>query len=216
MKPPEQIRVLYADDHPSMRKGIASILANEPDMKLVGEAGNGQEVVDLFRLHRPDVTLMDLRMPGLDGIEAARMIRNHTPHARIIVLTSYDSDHDIFRALDAGVCGYLLKETAHTEIVRAVRMVHAGQRLIQSDVAARLRDLPRISLTRREIEVLGLAAQGMANKEIGYRLGTTVGTIKIHIQNILSKLHAFDRTHAVAIALRRGILHLDHEHFDAK
>jgi DNA-binding NarL/FixJ family response regulator len=208
MKASKQIRVLCADDHPSMRKGIASIIANEPDMKLVGEAGNGYEAVDLFCLHRPDVTLMDLRMPGPDGIAAIRMIQSHSPEARIIVLTSYDSDQDIYRAVEAGVCGYLLKETAHTEIVRAIRMAHAGKRLIQSDIVARLRDRPRVALTTREIEVLSLAAQGLANKEIGARLGTTVGTIKIHIQNILSKLQASDRTHAVTIAFQRGILHL--------
>jgi DNA-binding NarL/FixJ family response regulator len=216
MKSVQPIRVLYADDHPSMRKGIASILANEPDMLLVGEAGNGQELVSLFLSHRPDVTLMDLRMPEMDGIAAIRTIRHHAPDARIIVLTSYDGDQDIYRALEAGVCGYLLKEMAHTEIVLAIRTVHAGKRLIQSNIAARLGDLPRVALTPREIQVLGLAAQGLANKEIGNQLGTTVGTIKIHIQNILSKLNASDRTHAVTIALRRGILHLDLGSFDVK
>jgi DNA-binding NarL/FixJ family response regulator len=216
MKPSKPIRVLCADDHPSMRKGIASILANEPDMRLVGEAANGREVVDLFCLHRPDVTLMDLRMPEMDGITAIRMIRNQSPVARIIVLTTYDGDQDIYRALAAGVCGYLLKDTAHTEIVSAIRTVHSGKQLIQSDIAARLGEVPRGALTPREIEVLRLAAQGLANKEIGAKLGTTVGTIKIHIQNILSKLNASDRTHAVTIAFRRGILHLDLQSFDTK
>jgi DNA-binding NarL/FixJ family response regulator len=216
MKATEQIRVLYADDHPSMRKGIASILANEPDMKLVAEAGNGVELVNLFRLHQPDVTLIDLRMPEIDGITAIRMIRQNSPDARIIVLTSYDGDHDIYRSLEAGACGYLLKEMAHTEIVRAIRTVHAGKRLVQSNIAARMGELPRTALTPREIQVLGLAAQGLANKQIGNELGTTVGTIKIHIQNILSKLNASDRTHAVTIALRRGILHLDFRSSDVK
>lgn len=216
MKATQEIRVLYADDHPSMRKGIASILANEPDMLLVGEAGNGQELINLFLSRRPDVTLMDLRMPEIDGIAAIRVLRQHSPNARIIVLSSYDGDQDIYRAMEAGVCGYLLKEIAHTEIVQAIRTVHAGKRLIQSNITARLGDLPRGALTPREIQVLALAAQGLANKEIGNHLGTTVGTIKIHIQNILSKLNASDRTHAVTIALRRGILHLDLGSFDVK
>jgi DNA-binding NarL/FixJ family response regulator len=206
----ERIRVFFADDHPAMRKGIASILANEPDMQLVGEAGGGQEAVELCHSCRPDVILMDLRMPGLDGIDAIRLIRRDLPDARIIALTSFDGDQDIYRALEAGVWGYLLKDRAHTEIVRAIRTVHSGGRLIQTEVTERLRDhLPRSALTPREIEVLRYVASGLGNKEIGERLGTSVGTIKIHIQNILSKLGASDRTHAVIIALRRGILHLD-------
>ena len=129
MKRVERIRVLFADDHPAMRKGIASILGNEPDMRLVGEAGTGQEAVELCRLRRPDVTLMDLRMPGLDGIEAIRLIRLDLPDARIIALTSFDGDQDIYRALEAGVWGYLLKDRVHTEIVRAIRTVHSGRDL---------------------------------------------------------------------------------------
>jgi len=210
MKRAERIRVLFADDHPAMRKGIASILGNEPDMQLVGEAGNGQEAVDLCRLRRPDVTLMDLRMPELDGIQAIRLIRRDLPDARIIALTSFDGDQDIYRALEAGVWGYLLKDRVHTEIVRAIRTVHSGRRLIQTEITERLREhLPRFALTPREIEVLRFVAQGLGNEEIGEHLGTSVGTVKIHIQNILSKLGAADRTHAVIIALRRGILHLD-------
>ncbi len=214
MKRVERIRVFFADDHPAMRKGIASILANEPDMELVGEAGGGREAVELCHACRPDVILMDLRMPGLDGIEAIRLIRLDLPDARIIALTSFDGDQDIYRALEAGVWGYLLKDRAHTEIVRAIRTVHSGGRLIQTEVTKRLRDhLPRSALTPREIEVLRYVASGLGNKEIGERLGTSVGTIKIHIQNILSKLGASDRTHAVIIALRRGILHLDSWNF---
>ena len=210
MKRKERIRVLFADDHPAMRKGIASILANEPDMELVGEAGTGLEAVKLCLRHRPDVTLMDLRMPGLDGIEAIRTIRRELPEARIIALTSFDGDQDIYRTLEAGVKGYLLKDQVHTEIIRAIRTVHAGGRIMQSEITERLRDhIPRSALTPREIEVLRLAAEGLGNKEIGERLGTSVGTVKIHIQNVLSKLGAADRTHAVIIALRRGILHLD-------
>lgn len=212
MKPTdsEPIRVLCADDHPAMRKGIASILANEADMRLVGEAGNGEEAITLFRSCQPDVTLMDLRMPELDGIEAIRVIRREAPEARIIALTSYDGDQEIYRALEAGVWGYLLKDMAHIEIVRAIRTVHAGRRIMQAQISGRLREhLPQPALTPRQVEVLRLAAQGLSNKEIGERLGTASGTVKIHIQNILDKLGAADRTHAVTIALRRGIFHLD-------
>ncbi len=210
MKPAPRIRVLYADDHPAMRKGIASILANETDMVLVGDASNGREVVDMYRTLQPDVTLMDLRMPLLDGVAASRAILKEWPDARIIALTSYAGDQDIYRALEAGVRAYLLKEMAHSEIVRAIRTVHSGKRLMQGDIAERLRDHPpQMTLTPREVEVLRFVAQGLGNKEIGDQLGTAAGTVKIHIQNILSKLDAADRTHAVVIALRRGILHLD-------
>jgi DNA-binding NarL/FixJ family response regulator len=198
------------DDHPLVRKGIASILANESDMRLVGEAGDGQEAVELFRLHRPDVTLMDMRMPGMDGIEATRVIRREFPDARIIALTSYDGDQDIYRALEAGVRGYMLKEMVHTDVLRAIRTVHSGKRLMPSEVAERLSEyFPQVALTPREVEVLTFVAHGMANKEIAERLGTASGTIKMHIQNILEKLEASDRTHAVTIAIQRGILHLD-------
>jgi DNA-binding NarL/FixJ family response regulator len=203
------IRVLCVDDHPLVRKGIASILANEPDMLLVAEANNGREAVSLFKEHKPDVTLMDLRMPELDGTSATRMIRQESPDARIIALTSYDGDQDIYRALEAGVRGYILKEMVHTEVVRAIRTVHSGKRLMPQEVAERLSEyFPQVALTPREVEVLGCVAKGMANKEIATRLGTASGTVKMHIQNILAKLGASDRTHAVTIAMERGILHL--------
>jgi DNA-binding NarL/FixJ family response regulator len=201
------IRVLCVDDHPLVRKGIASILANEPDMVLVAEANNGREAVSLFKEHKPDVTLMDLRMPEIDGTSATRMIRQEAPDARIIALTSYDGDQDIYRALEAGVRGYILKEMVHTEVVRAIRTVHSGKRLMPQEVAERLSEyFPQVALTPRE--VLGCVAKGMANKEIATRLGTASGTVKMHIQNILAKLGASDRTHAVTIAMERGILHL--------
>jgi DNA-binding NarL/FixJ family response regulator len=203
------IRVLCVDDHPLVRKGIASILANEPDMVLVGEANNGREAVSLFKEHKPDVTLMDLRMPEIDGTSATRMIRQEAPDARIIALTSYDGDQDIYRALEAGVRGYILKEMVHSEVVRAIRTVHSGKRLMPQEVAERLSEyFPQVALTPREVEVLGCVAKGMANKEIATRLGTASGTVKMHIQNILAKLGASDRTHAVTIAMERGILHL--------
>ncbi len=204
------IRVLCVDDHPLVRKGIASILANEADMELVAEAGNGREAVDMFRELRPDVVLMDLRMPQLDGIEATRTIRGDDPEARIIALTSYDGDQDIYRALEAGIRGYILKEMVHTEVVRAIRTVYTGKRLMPPEVAERLSEyFPQVALTPREVEVLSCVARGLANKEIAHKLGTANGTIKMHVQNILEKLGASDRTHAVTLAIERGILHLD-------
>ena len=210
MNPEPVIRVLCVDDHPLVRKGIASILANEADMELVAEAGNGREAVEMFHELRPDLVLMDLRMPQMDGIEATRTIRAEDPEARIIALTSYDGDQDIYRALEAGVRGYILKEMVHTEVVRAIRTVVAGKRLMPPEVAERLSEyFPQVALTPREVEVLSCVARGLANKEIAHKLGTANGTIKMHVQNILEKLGASDRTHAVTLAIERGILHLD-------
>jgi DNA-binding NarL/FixJ family response regulator len=204
-----QIRVLCVDDHPLVRKGIASILANELDITLVGEADNGRDAVRLFRELRPDVVLMDLRMRELDGIETTKAIQAEFSDARIIALTSYDGDQDIYRALEAGVRGYLLKETAHADVVQAIRTVHAGKRLMPPGVAERLSEyFPQIALTLRETEVLELVAKGLGNKEIADQLGTASGTVKMHVQNLLDKLGASDRTHAVTIAIRRGILHI--------
>lgn len=204
-----QIRVLCVDDHPVVRKGIAALLASEPDTVLVGEAANGKEAVDLFRKLRPDVTLMDLRMPLLDGIGATRQIRAEFPDARIIALTSYDGDQDIYQALEAGVRGYLLKEAVHAEMIRAIHTVNSGKRLVPPEVAEKLSEyFPQIALTPREVEVLSCVAEGLANKDIAERLGTASGTVKMHVQKILEKLDAADRTHAVTIAIRRGILHL--------
>jgi DNA-binding NarL/FixJ family response regulator len=204
------IRVLCVDDHPLVRKGIASILANEPDITLVGEADNGRDAVRLFAELQPDVVLMDLRMPALDGVDTTRAILSEFPDARVLALTSYDGDQDIYRALEAGVRGYLLKETAHADVVHAIRTVHAGKRLMPPDVAVRLSEyFPQVALTMRETEVLELVSQGLGNKEIADRLGTASGTVKMHVQNILDKLGAADRTHAVTMAIRRGILRLN-------
>jgi DNA-binding NarL/FixJ family response regulator len=204
------IRVLCVDDHPIVRKGIASLLANESDLKLVAEAASGREAVELHRALQPDVTLMDLKLPDLDGVSATKLIREETPQARIIALTSYDGDQEVYRALEAGARGYLLKEMVHTDVLRAIRVVHSGKRLIPPEVAERLSEyFPQIVLTEREVQVLSFVAKGMANKDIAFRLGTASGTIKMHVQNILSKLGAADRTHAVTIALERGILHLN-------
>ncbi|WP_437201477.1 response regulator [Planctomicrobium sp. SH664] len=203
------IRVLCIDDHPLVRKGIASILQHEADMLLVAEGENGEQAVELFRRHQPDVTLMDLRMPGLDGIGATIRIHQEFPEARIIALTSFDGDQDIYRALEAGVRGYLLKETVHAEVLAAIRAVYAGGKRLSQDAAQRLAEyFPQAVLTPREIEVLNCVAQGLSNKDIAARLGTADGTIKIHVQNILAKLNAADRTHAVTTAIKRGIIHL--------
>jgi DNA-binding NarL/FixJ family response regulator len=203
------ISILTVDDHDLVRKGIAAILSTEPDLRLVGEANTGADAVSLHRKYRPDVTLMDLRLPDKSGIETTREIRAETPSAKIIALTSYDGDQDIYRALEAGVRGYLLKEMVHTEIVRAIRIVHAGKRFIPQEVTQQLSGyFPEVALTPREVEVLSLVARGFGNKEVGDVLGTAPGTVKAHVQSILSKLGAKDRTHAVTLALRRGIIHL--------
>lgn len=202
------IRIVCADDHPLVRKGLAAIIAQEADLELVAEANNGREAVELYRRHRPDVLLMDLRMPELDGITATRMILAEDPAAKILALTSYDGDQDLFQALEAGVRGYLLKETLHVEIINAIRSIYAGRKLVPADFVQPDEPALRSALTPREIEVLKHIAQGLSNKEIGTLLGTAAGTVKIHVQNILEKLQAADRTQAVTIALRRGIVHL--------
>lgn len=205
----QSISILSVDDHDLVRKGVAAILSTEPDVHLIAEANTAQEAIRLYREHRPDVTLMDLRLPDKSGIETTREIREEFPDAKIIALTSYDGDQDIYRALEAGVRGYLLKEMVHTEVIRAIRIVHAGKRFIPLEVSQQVSGFfPEVALTPREIEVLALVARGFGNKEVADMLGTAPGTVKAHVQSILSKLGAKDRTHAVTIALRRGIIHL--------
>ncbi len=204
------IRLLTVDDHDLVRKGLAAILSTEPGIELVAEASTGTHAVRLYREHRPDVTLMDLRLPDQSGIETTRQIRSEFPEAKILVLTSYDGDQDIYRALEAGVRGYLLKEMVHTEVIRAIHVVHSGKRFIPPEVSQQLNGFfPEVALTPREIEVLALVARGFGNKEVADVLGTATGTVKAHVQSILSKLGARDRTHAVTIALERGIIHLE-------
>jgi two-component system, NarL family, response regulator len=205
----QSISILSVDDHDLVRKGVAAILSTEPDVHLIAETNTAQEAIRLYREHRPDVTLMDLRLPDKSGIETTREIREEFPDAKIIALTSYDGDQDIYRALEAGVRGYLLKEMVHTEVIRAIRIVHAGKRFIPLEVSQQVSGFfPEVALTPREIDVLALVARGFGNKEVGDMLGTAPGTVKAHVQSILSKLGAKDRTHAVTIALRRGIIHL--------
>jgi DNA-binding NarL/FixJ family response regulator len=206
---PNQIRILTVDDHPLLREGIAALVNAECDMKLVAEANNGQEAIERFRLHRPDVTLMDLQMPGFNGIEAIINIQREFPNARVIVLTTYTGDVQMLRALKAGARAYLLKGHVHRELLETIRAVHAGKKRIPPEVAAELADhAAEDELTPREIEVLRLIARGNANKLIANQLSISEETVKSHVTNILSKLGANDRTHAVTIGLRRGIIDL--------
>ena len=204
-----RIRLMTVDDHPIYRGGLASLIAAYRDLELVAEAANGREALERFRQHRPDVTLMDLSMPIMGGVEAIATIRAEFPDARIIALTTWDGDADIHRALEAGARGYLLKDVVSEDVAAAIRHVHAGGRSIPTEVASRLAAFtPRIDLTDREVEVLTFMARGLSNKEIGALLGRTEGTIKVHVLHILQKLEASDRTEAVTLALQRGIIHL--------
>ena len=205
-----RIRVLTADDHPVVRAGIAAMIANEPDIDIVAEGRDGDEAVALFEAHRPDVVLIDLRMPKRDGVSAIRAIRSIEPNARIVALTTYDGDTDIHRALSAGASAYLLKDAMVDELVAAIRTAFAGKRVIPPEVASRLAEFtPRDDLTAREQEVLQYVARGLGNKEIAQAIGRSAETVKAHLESIFQKLGAKDRTHAVTIALQRGIIHLD-------
>jgi DNA-binding NarL/FixJ family response regulator len=203
------IRVLAADDHALLRQGVASLVNAEPDMELVAQAATGREAVEQFRVHRPDVTLMDLQMPDMGGIEAMIGIRDEFPDARIIVLTTYAGDVQALRALRAGARSYLLKGHVHTDLLDTIRRVHAGQKRVPPEVATELAGFAgEDELTPREIGVLRLIASGNTNKQIAAQLGIAEETVKSHITNILSKLGANDRTHAVTIGLKRGIIEL--------
>jgi len=204
------IRILLVDDHPVVREGLAAIINRQPDMLIVAEASNGQQAVDLHREHHPDISLIDLRMPVMNGVEAIKAIRKENRRSRFIVLTTYDGDEDIYRALQAGAQGYLLKDMFREELLAAIRSVNAGQRSIPAAIATRLAErIAGNELTAREVEVLRLIAAGNSNKEIANSLEITEGTVKGHVNNILSKLAVSDRTQAVTTAVQRGIVQLE-------
>jgi DNA-binding NarL/FixJ family response regulator len=201
------IRVLTVDDHPLLREGIAAVLEGEQDFKLVAEATSGQQAIDCFRAHRPDVTLMDLQMPGMNGIDAMLAIRSEFPNARFIVLTTYQGDVQALRALKAGAAGYLLKSMMRKELLDTIRIVHSGRRRIPPEIAAELADhVTDDALSDREVDVLRRVATGNSNKIIASQMNVSEATVKGHMKSILSKLGANDRTHAVTIAMKRGFL----------
>jgi two-component system, NarL family, response regulator len=205
----DPIRILVAEDHLVARVGVTTIVNMQPDMTVVAEASNGQQAIELYRVHLPDVILLDLRMPGMGGVEAAQKIRAEFPGAHMIALTTYGGDEDIRRALAAGVQAYLTKDVLHDELLKAIRAVHAGQTYLPSAVAASLAaQMPRPDLSAREVQVLGLIVSGMANKQIAYELSIAEHTVKNHVKSILSKLGVQDRTQAATAAIQRGIIHL--------
>jgi DNA-binding NarL/FixJ family response regulator len=204
-----RIRVLSVDDHPLLREGIAALVNSQPDMMLVGQASTAREAIVAFRTHRPDVTLMDLRLPDASGVEALQAIRAEQPEARVVMLTTFEGDVEIQRALAAGARGYLLKSMPPAEIIEAIRQVHAGRKRIPPQVAAQIAEhLSEEALTTREVEVLRHLAGGNRNKDIAERLFISEETVKVHVKHVMEKLGASDRTEAVAIALRRGIIQL--------
>jgi DNA-binding NarL/FixJ family response regulator len=203
------IRILCVDDHPLMREGITAVIQNEPDMLVIGEASNGQEALQAFRKHRPDVTLMDLRLPDMSGIDALIAIRAEYSGARVIMLTTFEGDAEIQRALQAGAQGYMLKSMPRKRLVEMIRKVHAGAKSIPTEIAAHLAEhLGDEFLTRREVDVLQKMAGGNRNRDIAEQLFISEETVKGHVKHIMEKLRASDRTEAVAIAVRRGIIHL--------
>jgi DNA-binding NarL/FixJ family response regulator len=209
MSDDHRIRILSVDDHPLLREGLAAIINNQPNMVLVAQASNAQEALQQFRKHKPDVTLMDLRLPDKSGIEAMVAIRAEFPEARIIMLTTFEGDVEIHRALEAGARGYMLKSMPPKELFDVIMQVHAGKKRIPTQIAAHLAEhLADEALTDREIEVLGQIAGGNRNRDIAEKLFITEETVKVHIKHIMEKLGASDRTQAVAIGVRRGIIHL--------
>jgi two-component system, NarL family, response regulator len=203
-------RVLVADDHPVVRAGLIALIGQQADLEVTAEAENGERAIALYREHQPDVVLMDLRMPVLGGVEAIRSITTEFPGARILALSTYEGDGDIRRALEAGACGYLLKDMLLTDVLTAIRAVRRGERVIPLHVAAQLtKHSERSRLTERELEVLQLVARGLSNKQVADVIGRTEETVKIHLKNIYAKMGVADRTEAVTLALSRGLIHLE-------
>ena len=210
MNSSQSIRVMVVDDHQVVRQGLVALINTEPGLMTVAEASDGQQAVEMFRQHQPDITLMDLRLPVMGGVDATRIIRQEFPTARIIVLTTYDGDEDIYRALKAGAQGYLLKGVSFDDLLDAIRTVYAGARRIPAAVAERLAErMAGQELTGRELQVLELIVKGRSNKEISTELSISEATVKSHINSLLSKLGVNDRTQAATSALQRGIVHLD-------
>lgn len=207
MTPDVRIRVLSVDDHPLLREGVAGLIADEPDMTVVAEAQNGREAIEQFRAHRPDVTLMDLQMPELNGVEATTAIRAEFPDARIIVLTTYTGDAQVALALNAGASGYLLKNAMRTDLLTTIRAVHAGRKVLSPEITfAVARHAAADALSASETRVLRLIADGLSNKEVAEKLSLTEESVKGQVKNILAKLGARDRTHAAVIGIRNGII----------
>jgi DNA-binding NarL/FixJ family response regulator len=203
------IRILVVDDHPIMRFGIASIIGSQPDMQVVGQAGSGEEGVDLFKQLHPDLTLMDLQLPGMSGVSAIQNIRFSNSEAKVIVLTTYKGEEDIFQSLRSGAAGYLIKGISHDRLVDAIRHVYGGKKYLPAEISSKLTTrTPDAILSGREREVLALIAEGDGNKQIGKKLGLTEGTVKCHVGSILGKLQVEDRTQALIVALQRGLIHL--------
>ncbi len=204
------IRLLVVDDHPAFRMGLTALIEDEPDMTVVAESGDGREVVELFRREKPDVVLMDLRLPGLSGVEAIIALRKEFPTCRVIVVTTYDADEDIYRAIHSGAQSYLLKDMSKNEIVCTIRAVHAGGNPLSANVANRLaKRLQREELNQRELEALHFLVKGHSNKEIAAKLFISEDTVKTHLKNLFHKLNVQDRTEAAITAIRLGIVHLD-------
>lgn len=204
------IRVLIVEDHVIVREGLVSLLEAHDDFQVIGQAGDGEAALEVYRRDPPDVTLVDLRMPRVDGVELIRRVRREFPGSRFLVLTTYDGEDDVTRALQAGASGYLLKGTDRTTLRDAIRLIHAGRRFIPQEIADRvLPGATAVELTDREVEVLRRIAEGMSNKEIGEHLGISESTVKTHVNHLLGKLGATDRTKALVLALRRGLVHIE-------
>jgi DNA-binding NarL/FixJ family response regulator len=210
MKKKHPIRVMLVDDHPAFRKGLAALIGTENDLEVVAETGDGNEAIALFRRHKPDITLMDLRLPGMGGVEATIAIRKEFPEARVIVLTTFDMDEDMYRAMDSGAKSYLLKDTPEDELAATIRAVHAGEEKLAPKLAERLAQRQkRPELSQREMEVLHLLVRGRSNKEIASSLFITEDTVKAHLKTLFVKLGVQDRTDAAITAIRQGIVHLN-------